>query len=62
MGWDVVAVTNDELDSVTATDVIIRTLARALGKRVRVRVSDYRERQLGLRLELGLPIGSWSAC
>ena len=60
MGWDVVAVTNDELDSVTATDVIIRTLARALGKRIRVRVSDYRQRQLALRLELGLPIGSWS--
>ena len=39
MGWTVVGVTNDELDSLAATDAIADTIRRLLGKRVQVR--DY---------------------
>ena len=57
MGWTVVGVTNDELDSLAATDAIADTIRRLLGKRVQVRVSDYHARKLRLRRQLGLPVG-----
>lgn len=56
MGFTVVAVTNDELDSLSATDVIARTVARALGMRWRTTVKDYRSRRIALRRQLGLPL------
>ena len=55
MGWTVVCVSNDELDSVAATDTIADTIRRHLGKHARVRVSDYHARKLRLRRQLGLP-------
>ncbi len=57
MGWTVVGITNDELDSLGATDAIAQTIRRRLGKRVQVRVSDYHARKLRLRRQLGLPVG-----
>lgn len=57
MGWKVVCITNDELDSLAATDTIADTIRRYLGKRKQVRVSDYHARKLKLRRQLGLPIG-----
>ncbi|MDU5069348.1 MULTISPECIES: DUF559 domain-containing protein [Eggerthella] len=57
MGWTVVGVTNDELDSLAATDAIADTIRRLLGKRMQVRVSDYHARKLRLRRQLGLPVG-----
>ena len=60
MGWEVVGVTNEELDSQAACDVITSTLAKRLGKDPRVRTKDYRERKMSLRAELGLPTDSWS--
>lgn len=57
MGWTVVGVTNNELDSLAATDAIADTIRRLLGKRVQVRVSDYHARKLRLRRQLGLPVG-----
>ena len=57
MGWTVVGITNDELDSLVATDAIANTIRRHLGKRAQVRVHDYHARKLKLRRQLGLPIG-----
>lgn len=57
MGWTVIGITNDELNSVVATDAIAETIRRHLGKRTPVRVSHYHERKLKLRRQLGLPIG-----
>lgn len=57
MGWTVVGVTNDELDSVESTDAIIHLLGNHLGKDLRVRVADYPARKLALRRQLGLPVG-----
>lgn len=57
MGWTVVCVTNDELDSLTATDAIAETIRKHLGKRPQVRVSGYHARKLKLRRQLGLPVG-----
>lgn len=57
MGWTVVGITNDELDSLVATDAIADTIRRRLGKRPQVRVSDYHARKLRLRRQLGLPTG-----
>lgn len=57
MGWTVVGVTNDELDSLVAVDAIAEAIRRRLGKRLRVRVSDYHARKLRLRRQLGLPVG-----
>ncbi len=57
MGWTVIGITNDELDSLVATDAIAQTIRRCLGKRVQVRVSDYHARKLRLRRQLGLPVG-----
>lgn len=57
MGWTVVGVTNDELDSLVAIDAIADTIRRRLGKRSQVRVGDYHTRKLKLRRQLGLPVG-----
>ncbi|WP_232050944.1 DUF559 domain-containing protein [Arabiibacter massiliensis] len=57
MGWTVIGITNDELNSVVATDAIAETIRKHLGKRSPVRVSHYHERKLKLRRQLGLPIG-----
>ena len=56
MGWQVVGVTNDELDSMAGFDVIARMLRRSLGKDPRIRIADYHQRRLVLRSQLGLPI------
>lgn len=55
MGWTVVSVTNDELDSLDATDTITQTIRRLLGLRSQIRISDYHARKLKLRRKLGLP-------
>lgn len=57
MGWTVISVTNDELDSCAAMNAIAEAVGRATGKRVRVRVDDYRARQMELRRKLALPAG-----
>lgn len=57
MGWKVVCITNDELDSLAATDTIANTIRRHVGKRAQVRVSGYHARKLRLRRQLGLPVG-----
>lgn len=57
MGWTVIGVTNDELDSLVATDAIAEAIRRHLGKRLQVRVPDYHARKLRLRRQLGLPVG-----
>lgn len=57
MGWTVIGVTNDELDSMVATDAIVQSIRRLLGKRMRVKVRDYHARKLKLRRQLGLPVG-----
>ncbi|WP_180326743.1 DUF559 domain-containing protein [Raoultibacter phocaeensis] len=57
MGWTVVGITNDELDSFAATETIAQTLRRHLGKRSQPRVSDYHARKLKLRRQLGLSVG-----
>ena len=59
MNWDVFWVTNEELNSSLDMIGIIETLRRRLGKDPRIRVRDYRERMLTLRLSLGLPVDSW---
>lgn len=55
MGWTVIGVTNDELESFAATEGIAQTIRRHLGKRLQVRVSDYHARKLKLRRQLCLP-------
>lgn len=57
MGWTVIGVTNDELDSLVATDAIDVAIRRHLGKRQQTRVSDLHARKLKLRRQLGLPVG-----
>ncbi|WP_080797301.1 PDDEXK family nuclease [Arabiibacter massiliensis] len=57
MGWTVIGVTNDELDSLAATETIARTIRRHLGKRVSVRYDDLHARKLKLRRQLGLGVG-----
>ncbi|WP_255467413.1 hypothetical protein [Raoultibacter phocaeensis] len=57
MGWTVIEITNDELDSLVATDTIADAIRRHLGKRGRVRVPDYHARKLKLRRQLGLAVG-----
>lgn len=55
MGWTVIGITNDELESLAATDAIAGTIRRHLGKRSQVRIADYHARKLKLRRQLGLP-------
>ena len=57
MGWTVVGVTNDELDSLVAMDAIADGLRRHLGKRKQMRIPDHHARKLKLRRCLGLPAG-----
>ncbi len=58
MGWKCIAITNDEVDSRFAMDVIAETIRKHIGKRNRVRVSDYHSRKLKLRMQLGLLVGN----
>ena len=57
MGWTVVSVTGDELDSFAATETIAQTIRHHLGKRSHVHTSDYHAKKLRLRRQLGLPVG-----
>lgn len=57
MGWTVIGITNDELDSLAATDVIAEAIRHHLGKRKQMRVTDHHARKLRLRRQLGLPVG-----
>lgn len=57
MNRTVFCVTNEELDSYIATDVIGQSVRRQLGKRQRTKLSDYHARKIKLRISLGLPIG-----
>lgn len=56
MGWTVVGITNDELDSAQACDLIADTIRMRLGRRKRIRVSDYEQRKRELRQALGLRV------
>ncbi len=55
MSWQVTGITNDELDSLTATDVIVRSLKRLLKRSNRTQVESYFQRKANLRAQLGLP-------
>lgn len=55
MGWTVVAITNDELDSVSTLAEIAKTLRKHLRLRLRLGFDDHHARQLRLRRALGLP-------
>ena len=57
MGWTVVGITNDELDSYVATETIAKTICRHLGRRSEIYVDDYHARKLRLRRQLGIPVG-----
>lgn len=57
MGWTVINVTNEELDSYAAMNSIAKAVFKHLGKRQRVRVDRYHARKLTLRRKLGLPVG-----
>lgn len=57
MGWTVIGITNDELDSLAATDAIAEAIRKQLGKSSHVRVSNYHAKKLKLRRQLGLPLG-----
>ena len=61
MEWDVTEVTNVDFDSSTSMEAIVDTLRRSLGKDSRIRVRDYHNRTLDLRVQLGLPLDSWRA-
>ena len=56
MGIAVVGLTNNELESVEATDVIAETVRKAQGVRFRTAVGNYHARKLRLRRRLGLPL------
>ncbi|GJC76904.1 hypothetical protein Aeq9CBH6_22390 [Adlercreutzia equolifaciens] len=56
MGIAVVGLTNNELESVEATDVIVETVRKAQGVRFRTAVGNYHARKLRLRRQLGLPL------
>ncbi len=58
MGWKCINITNDEFDSMYAMDTIAETIRKHLGKRGRVRVSDYHLKKLRLRRQLGLIVGN----
>lgn len=59
MGYTVIGVTNNELDSFSAMETIMQTIRKQLGKRSRTKLVDYQERKLELRQQLGLPIERW---
>lgn len=56
MGWTVLGVTNDELNSLVATDAVAEAIRRHLGKRLRASIPDWHARKLRLRRQLGLPV------
>lgn len=56
MGWTVLGITNDELDSMAATDTIARSIYDHLGRRFQVTSPDHRARKVRLRIQLGLPV------
>lgn len=56
MGITVVGITNDELESIEATDVIAETIRKERGRRFRTTVENYHARKLRLRRQLGLPL------
>lgn len=56
MDWTVACVTNEELNSLAATDIIAQTLRRQLGIRTQIRKVDYHARKLKLRRQVGLPL------
>lgn len=56
MGFNLIAITNDELESPWAVDVIASTIAKAIGKKLRKEPADHLLRKMQLRKELGLPI------
>lgn len=58
MDWTVIGITNDELDSLAATDAIAQTIRRHLGKRPQVSTADAFAKKLKLRRQLGLPTGA----
>lgn len=55
MGFSVIAITNEELESLRATDVIAGTIAKTIGRRLRKTTRDYLLRKMQLRKELRLP-------
>lgn len=57
MGWTVLGVTNNELNSLVATDAVAEAIRRHLGKRLRTSIPDWHARKLRLRRQLGLPVG-----
>lgn len=61
MGYTVIGMTNDELDSLTATDIIADSIRKALGLRSRTTVKNLRERRVRLRQQLRLPIEPFPA-
>ena len=57
MGWTVLGVTNDELNTLRLPMRWLKRIRRHLGKRLRTNVSDWHARKLRLRRRLGLPVG-----
>lgn len=56
MGWTVIAITNDELDSVSTLAAIAETARKHLHRRARPRFKDHYARHIRLRRTLGLPV------
>lgn len=55
MGWTVIGVTNEELESPSACDAIAEAVRKALGKQRRYAPDNFKQRNEELRWELGLP-------
>lgn len=55
MGWNVVEITNAELDDLAAMDQIARTIRSALKAHTGNNINDYARRKAELRQALGLP-------
>lgn len=55
MGWTVIGVTNEELESSSACDAIAEAVRRASGKQRRYSPENFKQRNEELRWELGLP-------
>lgn len=56
MNVNIVPVSDNEIESLYACDVIAATARKALGKRRKPRVSDLHQKRLRLRRQLGLPL------
>lgn len=57
MGWAVVSITNGELSSLPAMDVIAQTVRKRMRKHVSVYPADHHARKLRLRRHLGIALG-----